>query len=292
MALSLTAIHERFGVEVHDIQLAGLTDEGFADIRDAFERHSLLLFRNQTIDDATHIALAKRFGAIENRQDMTLKADADFKVPTVSNLTKNGTVADESDLQTLNLKANMLWHCDSTFLPIPALTNILIARTVTKEKGHTEFATSRAGWADMPEVMKNKLRGRMARHHYAHSRARISEELSKLPEFNKWPERSWKTVWTNPVTGDEALYLASHAFAIEGMDAEEGSQLIDEALGFVTQPEYVYAHAWREDDVVIWDQRAVLHRATPWNYNEPRKLSSICVSASSEDGLDLMRSIG
>ena len=73
------------------------------------------------------------------------------------------------------------------------------------------------------------------------------------------------------------------------MDQEAGATLIDELTTFVTQPAYVYSHQWRPNDVLIWDQRAVVHRATPWNYAEPRKLSSICVSVQAQDGLDAMR---
>ncbi|MEL7089949.1 MAG: TauD/TfdA family dioxygenase, partial [Planctomycetota bacterium] len=93
------------------------------------------------------------------------------------------------------------------------------------------------------------------------------------------------------VTGAEALYIASHAFAVDGMDPEQGAELIDRALEAVTKRQFVYSHQWRAGDVLIWDQRAVLHRGTPWNYKKPRKLSSICVSATPEDGVDAMRVI-
>ena len=109
--------------------------------------------------------------------------------------------------------------------------------------------------------------------------------------FNKWPDQLWRAVWKNPVNGREALYIASHAYAVEGMDADDGAQLIDELMDFVTQEKFVYSHAWRVGDVLIWDQRAVLHRGTPWDYTQPRKLSSICVTASGQDGLDAMRLI-
>ena len=112
-----------------------------------------------------------------------------------------------------------------------------------------------------------------------------------MPMFHKWPAQSWQAIWTNPVNGHEALYVASHVFGISGVNEDEATKLVSEALAWVTQPEYVYAHAWREGDVLIWDQRAVLHRATPWNYKEPRKLSSICVSATRADGVDAMRAI-
>jgi len=291
MSWTTTPIHDRFGVEVHDLQLADLTDATFPAFRGLFEEHSVLLLRGQDIDDAAHMRLAQMFGPIEDRMADERKEGEAFKVPEVSNIREDGSVTGAMDLHTLNLKANMLWHSDSTFLPTPALTNILIGRVVTESGGQTELASTRAGWSDMPGALKDRLRHAGFWHRYSHSRARIDPELAKLPMFNKWPDQLWRAVWRNPMNGQEALYIASHAFAVEGLEPAEGAGLIDEALDSVTQPRYVYAHSWQPGDVLIWDQRAVLHRATPWDYNKPRKLSSICVSAGPEDGVDAMRLI-
>lgn len=291
MQLDTTPLHPRFGVEITNVDLRDIDAHNFGAIRAAFDTHSALLFREQEIDDATHIRLACLFGPLEDRNAETLTGGADFKVPEVSNITEDGTTTGEMDLHTLNLKSNMLWHSDSTFLPVPALSNMLVARVVTETGGQTELASTRAGWADMPEALKSRIRGRGIWHRYAHSRAKISKELAKLPMFHKWDDQCWKSVWTNPANGQEALYIASHAFAVEGMDAEEALELIDSLMNWVTQPEYVYSHTWNVGDVLVWDQRAVLHRATPWNYAEPRKLSSICSSATDADGLNDQRCV-
>ncbi len=287
--LITTPLHPRFGVRVDNIDLRDITPEHFAAIRRAFEDHSLLLFPGQTLESEDHIRLARMFGPIEDREADERAEGEEFSVPEVSNIREDGTTSGEMDLHTLNLKSNMLWHSDSTFLPVPALTNILIGRVVTETGGQTELATTRAAWQDMPEDLKAQVRDRGLWHRYSHSRARISPELAKLPKFNKWPDQLWRAVWKNPHNGREALYIASHAFAVEGLPADEGTKLIDELLSFATQPEYVFSHTWNVGDVLVWDQRAVLHRATPWNYDEPRKLTSICVSATPADGLNEMK---
>jgi len=289
--MQIDPLHPLYGARVSGLDLNDVSKPTFAELRDAFETHSLLVFAGQPLTEAGHIALARMFGPIEDRNSDTLKADEDFKIPEVSNVQDDGGVTAEMDLHTLNLKANMLWHADSTFLPVPALTNILTAHVVTKTGGATEFASTRAGWAEMPPALKARLQNAAFWHRYAHSRARISPELAQLPMFQKWPDRLWRAVWQNPVNGQEALYIASHAFAVDGLPDAEGAALIDEALAYVTQPMFVYAHHWTPGDVVIWDQRAVLHRATPWDYSEPRRLSSICVSATPADGVDAMRMI-
>ena len=289
MTVTTTPIHPRFGVQVDGVDLSSIDAAAFADIRDLFEKHSVLLFKDQTIDDDAHMRLARMFGPIEDRNADERPKGETFKVPEVSNIRHDGTVTEEMDLHTLNLKSNMLWHSDSTFMPHPALTNILIGRVVTETGGQTQLASTRAAWADMPEDLKSRIRDRGFWHHYSHSRAQISPELAKLPMFHKWPAQLWRALWVNPVTGEDALYIASHAYAVEGLDEKDGANLISELMKFVTHDEYVFSHTWNVGDVIIWDQRAVLHRATPWNYDEPRKLTSLCVTARDIDGLAAMK---
>lgn len=280
----------RFGVEIQGVDLADVAgDKFFPEIRAAFDRHSALLFRGQDLDAELHKRLALLFGPIEDRSQMDLKQSKDFEVPEVSNVTGDGGVTAEMDLHTLNLKANMLWHTDSTFLPVPALSNILTAKIVPSSGGNTELASTRAAWADMPESLKKQIRGRTVWHNQSHSRRRLSEELAALPMFNRWEPQHWQAIWKNPATGEEALYIASHAYRIEGMEAGESQMLIDELVEFCTQEQYIYSHKWSVGDVLIWDERSTLHRGTPWPYEEPRRLTSICSSATEADGLDQIR---
>ena len=289
MRLNTTPLTKHFGVEIHGVDLARINASGYADLRAAFEEHSALLLRDQQLDDAAHMRLARLFGPIEDRMADERKPGETFAVPQVSNLRDDGSTTAESDLHTLNLKANMLWHIDSTFLPVPALANILIARVVTQSGGETQLASSRAGWENMPNTLREQIRNKALWHRYSHSRAKISPELAKLPMFQKWPDQRWPAVLRNPVNGREALYIASHSFKVDGMDQGPSATLIEALTSFVTQSTFVYTHKWRVGDVLIWDQRAVLHRARPWNYEEPRQLSSLCVSLRDQDGLDLIR---
>ena len=131
--LTLTPLAERFGVIVQDIDLHDVSAHHlFPEIRAAFEAHSALLFRGQDLDPEMHMSLARLFGPIEDRKADERKKGEAFTVPEVSNVTEDGSITDEMDLHTLNLKSNMLWHADSTFLPVPALTNILTAKIVAR----------------------------------------------------------------------------------------------------------------------------------------------------------------
>ncbi len=286
--MRMTSLHDRFGVEVHGVDLRRVTaTAGYREIRAAFEEHSLLLFRDQDLDDTAHLAFGGLFGPIE------VRAKGPDKPPpamsNVSNVRDDDTVAPEGDRLVMNLKANQLWHTDSTFLPVPALANVLAARVLPSSGGETELVSTRAAWRDMPEPLKSKARGAVLRHRYAHSRAKVSPELATGPLFTMWEDQAWPALWRNPVNGREAIYIASHACAVEGLAEDEGRTLIDALVAFATRDAYVYTHRWRPGDVLVWDERATLHRGRPWPYDEARTLASICVSVGDEDGLAAMR---
>jgi alpha-ketoglutarate-dependent 2,4-dichlorophenoxyacetate dioxygenase len=276
-----TQLHPDFGVEIDGIDLRRVTAaSGYAEVRTAFEAHSLLLFRSQHLDDDEHLAFARLFGPLEDRHDRP-----EPKIGALSNMRGDGTVAPEHDMKTLNLKANQLWHTDSTFLPVPALANVLQARVVTSRGGETEFVSTRVGWRRLDAGLKARARNAVLWHRFSHSRARIDPELARQPHITKWKDQAWRAVWPNPVSGAEALYIASHAYAVEGMEEAEGAALIDALIAAMTVPEAIYTHRWSPGDVLIWDERALLHRGRPWPYDEPRTLVSICVTAGEADGL-------
>lgn len=281
-----TPLHERFGVEIHDVDVNEVTPENqFTEIRAAFETRSLLLFRAQDFDNPAHIRFAGLFGAIEDRHD------APDNSPTMTNVRADGRLASEDDVGVQGLKANMLWHTDSTFMPVPALAAVITSRALPSSGGETQYASTRAAFADMSPELKERARNAVLQHRYGHSRAQISLELAGHEMFTKWKDQFWRAVWANPVTGDEALFVASHAFAVEGMDESQGSALIRELINFATRDEYVYTHRWQPGDVLVWDERALLHRGRPWPYDEERTLESYVISATESDGIHSVRAV-
>ena len=288
--LKTIPLNPHFGVEVTGLPLADFVPNGrFPELRELFEEHSALLFRAQDFDDEAHLELARAFGAIEDRKADEREEGEAFTIPKVTNVVADSSLAGDMDMHRLHLESNFLWHTDSTFIPTPALTNILVARVVTSKGGATELASTRAAWAAMPEALRTRIQGRGIWHHYSVSRAKISPELAKHPMFHKWPATHWKSVWTNPVNGREALYLASHAYQVDGYGADESKALLEELIEYCTRAEFVYSHKWEAGDVLLWDQRAVMHRGTPWPQDQPRTLSSICTTVTDADGVNDMR---
>ncbi|MDF1748951.1 MAG: TauD/TfdA family dioxygenase [Alphaproteobacteria bacterium] len=281
-----TPLHRDFGVEVHNVSLKDITaSQGYEDLRRLFEEHSLLLFRDQDLSDEAQLEFGALFGPLEDRHDRPKP-----EISPVANLDATGAViSSEADRHVQNLRANFLWHTDSTFLPVPALVNVLQARTLPNEGGETELVSTRAGFARLDPALQDRLRKTVFRHRYAHSRAKIDPELAKQALFTKWTDQQWKAVWRNPVNGAESLYIASHVCGVSDMDDAAGQAFADELVEAMTVPDAIYTHIWRPNDVLIWDERATLHRGRPWPYQQARKLVSCCVSLQARDGLEEMR---
>ncbi|MEM7376843.1 MAG: TauD/TfdA family dioxygenase, partial [Pseudomonadota bacterium] len=166
--------------------------------------------------------------------------------------------------------------------------NIITARVVPSEGGTTELVSTRAGLGRLNLTQRSALQHGI-RHRYAHSRAKIDPDLARAEHIAKWPDQVWRGLWRNPVTGQDAAYIASHACAIDGHGNAEALSLIESIVDALTVDEAVYAHHWQVGDVLIWDERATLHRGMPWPYDQARTLASICISARAEDGLETMR---
>ena len=289
-SLKTTPLTESFGVIVHDLDLADVTkDHLFPELRALFEEHSAILVKGQDLPGDVHLRLAKMFGPVEDRLSDERKEGYKEEVRPVSNVTDSGALSGEMDMHTLHLIANQQWHIDSTFIPTPSLINILTAKVPTDEGGETELASTRAAFAALSPEQQEDLRGMKFWHKYSHSRERISPELAKHPMFHKWPPQCWPAIWDNPVNGKEGVFVASHVYQIEGKSTEESQPFIDALIEHCTQPQFTYSHKWEKGDVLMWDQRATLHRGMPWDLSKPRHLDSVCVSMTDADGLGTAR---
>jgi alpha-ketoglutarate-dependent 2,4-dichlorophenoxyacetate dioxygenase len=190
---------------------------------------------------------------------------------------------------SLRSKANQLWHTDSSFKRVPALTSILSARIIPARGGETEYVSTRLAYERLDAGLRNKLEHSFAWHDYAHSRSQIADGLATPEERAALPPQCWRMVWKNPSNGRGAIYLASHAYAVEGIEPAAGKKLIDELMEFATAPGTNYLHQWRKGDVVMWDNRATMHRGRPWPAHEARLMVRTTISATTADGVDTMR---
>jgi alpha-ketoglutarate-dependent 2,4-dichlorophenoxyacetate dioxygenase len=278
-----------FAAELRGVLLADVAadDAAYAAARAAFEDHSVLVFRKQSVTDDSQLEFSRRFGQPEVTKVGSLGTGSHFI--TLTTIGTDGKVVPPDHRYMLRNKANQLWHTDSSFKSVPALTSILSARVIPANGGETEFVSTRLAFERLDAGTQKKLENSFAWHDYNHSRSKIAPGLASPEERAALPPVCWRMVWKNPVNGRGAIYLASHAYAIEGMEQAAGLALIEELTQAATRPEVSYVHQWQSGDVVMWDNRATMHRGRPWPAHEARLMVRTTISASAADGLESMR---
>ncbi len=278
-----------FAAELRGITLADIVvdDAAYAAARAAFEEHSVLVYRGQQVTDESQLAFSRRFGEPEVTKVGSIGTGTHFI--TLTTIGPDGKVVPPDHRYALRNKANQLWHTDSSFKRIPALTSILSARTVPAHGGETEFVSTRLAFERLDAAQQKRAEASFVWHDYNHSRSKIAPGLATPEERAALPPQCWRMVWKNPANGRGAIYLASHAYAVEGMEEAAGKKLIDELMERATAPGTSYVHKWRNGDVVMWDNRATMHRGRPWPAQEPRLMVRTTISASVADGLGSMR---
>jgi alpha-ketoglutarate-dependent 2,4-dichlorophenoxyacetate dioxygenase len=287
--LELVPLGPEFGVEVRRIGLIDVasSDTVYCSIRAALEEHSVLLFREQEVTDDVQAAFSRAFGPLERVKIGSVGAGTFYS--RLHNIAADGTLVPETHQQALTARANQLWHTDSSFKSTPALASVLSARIVPDYGGETEFTSTRQAWRRLPPTMQIQLRDAIVTHAYGNSRDQIDPGLMTPAERAGVPPVRWRMTWRNPVNDRTALYIASHAYAIEGMGESEGRALLAELIADATRPEFTYRHRWRPGDVVMWDNRATMHRGHHWAHDHARSMVRTTISAVDADGLADLR---
>ncbi len=278
-----------FAAELRGVTLADVAsdDATYTGARVAFEEHSVLVLRGQEVTDDLQLAFSRRFGPPEVTKVGSLGTGSHFVI--LSTIGPDGKVVPADHRQAMRSKANQLWHTDSSFKSVPALASILSARIIPARGGETEFVSTRLAFERLDAALRNRLENCFAWHDYAHSRSQIAAGLASPEERAALPPQCWRMVWKNPINGRGAIYLASHAYAVKGLEAAAGKKLIDELMQAATAPGLSYLHQWRKGDVVMWDNRATMHRGRPWPAHEARLMVRTTISATEADGVDSMR---
>jgi len=250
--MELVPLGPGFGVEVRGVSLLDVASdaEAYKAVRGAFEEHSLLVFRDQDIADDVQAAYSRAFGPLE--------------LTKVSSLGQNTFYS----RLTNTMKGKML-----------------TARVLPGDGGETEFTSTRLAWERLPADLQGRLKEAVATHSYANSRDQIHPDLATEIERKALPPVRWRLNWRNPSNDRRALYVASHAYAIDGMDDRDARQLLAQLLDEATRREFVYSHKWRQGDAVMWDNRAMLHRGRPWDYAQERTMVRTTISDTDADGL-------
>jgi len=271
--MHIEPIDATLGATVTGVDLNSLTDPQWRQIEDAWYQYAVLVFPCQHIQEGAQIALGERIGDLERLM-------RHHKAVPISNRRADGNAVDEDSDHFQILKGNEGWHTDSTYMPVSARASILSAQVVPPEGGETEWADMRAAFDALDEDTQHRISSMAAYHSLFYSQAKVGHKPKQGASYGlsdqEIPLRP--LVKVHPVTGRPALFTGRHAYGIPGLDQAESEALLEELLAFACQAPRVFAHKWQSGDVVIWDNRCVLHRARPYDYAQPRIMRHVRVA--------------
>lgn len=261
-----------FGAEIRNVPIRGDIDAAaLQSFIDALHSHRILLVAQIALDPADLVAFSKRLGPLEIHASVENTLPTHPEVFCVGNVERDGMKASFS-------RGVEQWHADSSYRAVPSDASLFYGEVVPPEGGETWFADATAAYEELDADTKRRIEGLRAVH-----------SLETLHEWNRrhtpgrapfsaekraaWPPMSQPLVRTHPVTGARSLYLCPAVIShIEGMGVAEGRALLDDLIAHATQPHLVYCHRWRRGDLVIWDNRAVLHTASLFDHTRYQRL--------------------
>jgi alpha-ketoglutarate-dependent 2,4-dichlorophenoxyacetate dioxygenase len=270
-----------FAGEVSGIDLREtMTPQQVAAIVEGMDTFAVLVFRDQRIDDAQQLAFSRNFGTLEIANS-DVRRDADRRlapeVGDVSNLGKDNDILAREDRRRLFSLGNQLWHSDSSFKPTPAKYSLLHARVLPKSGGNTEFADMRAAYDALDDDTKQEINDLVCEHSQQYSRGVLGFDFTDEERLRN-PPVPQRLVRRHPGSGRRSIFLSAHAGAIRGWPMPEARALLRDLTEHATQRKFVYAHQWRLGDLVMWDNRAMMHRARRYDPAEVRELHRTTVA--------------
>ncbi|MEM9033551.1 MAG: TauD/TfdA family dioxygenase [Actinomycetota bacterium] len=267
--LSVQRLDATFGAEVHGLDLRSVDRPTALVLRDMWVEHGLLVFPDQGLDRDEQDRLARHFGELE------------FEAAPITNVRADGSVRTSFDDDVVkSIRGNEGWHHDSTYMPVQARGAVVSAELVPTSGGSTGFADMRHAYA----ALDDEDRATLEAHTAAHSLYWSMQRAGYLPtprddgSYAMYGYHDLETprrplVKVHPDTGEANLNIGRHAHAVDGMVDDESLALLDRInAGAVADDRRVHFHEWNVGDVVIWDNRRLMHRATPFDLNEPRRI--------------------
>jgi taurine dioxygenase len=266
--LDVRPISPVMGAEVGGVDLARLDDASFAAIRAAFNRHMLLRFPRQRLAPAELVAFSRRFGELQIHVLDEYRHPHHPEIYLLSNVDRatGRTTGRHPDLGTL------VWHSDLSFQRRPALATILYGLEVPKAGGDTLFADLCAAYDALPDATKRRIAALRGVHDLDYSRVRAGAPPMSEKQRAEAPPVDHPLVRTHPETGRKGLYIGHHIARIDGLPPEESRALLAALMAHATAPRFVYANRWESGDVVMWDNRCTMHRATEYDAGAERRV--------------------
>jgi alpha-ketoglutarate-dependent 2,4-dichlorophenoxyacetate dioxygenase len=265
MTIEITPLHPDFAGEVSGIDLTRpLSPTEVAAIEAGMDRYAVLVFHDQPLTDDRQAAFSRNFGDLEATLAGEMAKPEERRMANelgdISNVDQHNRIRARDDAKRLYSLGNRLWHTDASFRATGAIYSILSARIIPSAGGNTEFADMRAAYDALDAATKAEIEDLVCEHSIAFSRAELGfADFADAHRAKIAPVRH-RLVSTHPVTGRKSLYLASHIGGIVGWPVPEARAFIRDLMEHATQPQFVHAHVWRVNDLVMWDNRTTMHR--------------------------------
>tara|TARA_B100001057_G_scaffold112876_1_gene111067 strand:+ start:1436 stop:2281 length:846 start_codon:yes stop_codon:yes gene_type:complete len=266
-----------FGAEIIDFELTGDPDsEDTRAIKELWAEHKLLLFRNQSFDEAALVGFSREFGDLEIHVREEYLSAEHPEILYISNVKKDGR------LLGILADSEVGWHYDQIYLPRPAVGSLLMADTLPPEGGNTEFADMCAAWDALPEETQTRLDGCLANQSYEAFNKAYSVPTNKKQKAVS-PDIRHPIVRTHPVTHRKALYLCpGMTTEIVGWDPEKSAEMLEFLFDWTTRPEFVYSHSWQSGDALMWDNACTMHRRDPFDPEHARLMKRTTILPPSD----------
>jgi alpha-ketoglutarate-dependent 2,4-dichlorophenoxyacetate dioxygenase len=266
---------EHFAAEASGVNLRfPLEKEVIREIDQAMDRYAVLVWHDQPFSQDEQVAFARQFGTLDLGLRKAYGGGAHrLKHPElidISNVTAEGEIAGQASSKAISNLANQLWHSDSSFQQPAAKYSMLSAVTLPRKGGETEFCDLRAAYDGLSFELKKLIENLRSEHWAFHTRTWLGDTYSEA-QLKTLPPVEWPLVRKHP-SGRNVLWVGAHATKVVGWTLAEGRILLADLLEHATQREFVYRHTWRVGDLVMWDNRAVLHRGRRFDLAERREL--------------------
>jgi alpha-ketoglutarate-dependent 2,4-dichlorophenoxyacetate dioxygenase len=280
MALKLEPLNAEFVAVASGVDLGKpLGAEVVAEIVAALDRYAVLIFRDQPIEQDELVAFARQFGALDAglQQKLLTKVQSRLGsdvVSDISNVDTAGNVAERTHRQAVMNVGNQFWHTDSAYAHYPFRYSILQGVAAVDWGGQTEFADLRAAYDALDARTKGLIADKVATFYSHFTRQWLGIEDS-ADELRAYPPVRWPMVRTHPGSGRKLLWCDSKVCEISGLSTPEGRALAHELLEHIAQPERVHGHRWSAGDIVMYDNRSVLHRGRRFDLSERREMRRV-----------------
>ncbi len=270
--LTIEPLHSEFGARITGIDLRKpLPAAAVEEIRTAIDDYSFLCFPDQPLNDDLQLAFTRSLGEPEPNHVKLGQEGVIEYFGTIGNVQPDGSALKNTDKKVIFQTGNNMWHSDSSFRDVPTFVSIMCAYEVPDEGGATEYISTRAAYARLPDDMKAKIDPLIAIHDYTFSRSKVSPDAVTPSHAASLPPVKQKLVRSNPRTGAKNYFVGSHAKAIVGWSDGDSRELLDDMLDRAVGEEHVYSHAWQPGDLVIWDNRCLLHRGSGYDADRYRR---------------------